>query len=109
MDKDMTALLRTRPLLSLAAISFCLCILAYGPFKGAASADGLDCAVPSLLPSENLVRNPSLPVRLDLSEAGLKEGSRAVDFTLLDILGNEVSLSERLKNKPVILILGSYT
>lgn len=62
-----------------------------------------------LMPPESLVRGLLLPVRLNLAEAGIREGAWAVDFTLLDTSGQEVSLSGRLQGKPVVLILGSYT
>ncbi len=62
-----------------------------------------------LLPSESLVRGLQLPVRLDLAAAGISRGSMAVDFTLEDASGRQVSLSALLKQKPVVLILGSYT
>ena len=62
-----------------------------------------------LLPSESLVRGLKLPVRLDLASAGISRGSAAVDFTLADALGRQVSLSALLMKKPVVLILGSYT
>lgn len=63
----------------------------------------------SLLSSESLVRGLQLPVRLELASAGISKGSKAVDFTLADALGRQASLSALLKDKPVVLILGSYT
>ncbi len=64
---------------------------------------------PGLIPSYGLVRGLVLPVQLKLADAGISRGSKAVDFSLLDISGRKVTLSERLNVKPVVLILGSYT
>ena len=38
-----------------------------------------------------------------------KEGQPAIDFTLLDPDGNSYTLSELLKEKPVVIIFGSFT
>ncbi len=42
-------------------------------------------------------------------KVGLVEGDTAIDFTLKDIHGNIVSLSELLSEKPVVMIFGSFT
>ena len=42
-------------------------------------------------------------------KAGLPEGETAVDFTLKDTVGTTVSLSELLREKPVVMIFGSFT
>lgn len=47
--------------------------------------------------------------RGDETDPELKEGDRAVEFTLLDVDGISYTLSERLKEKPVALIYGSFT
>lgn len=59
---------------------------------------------------------PGMPPRPDapsLSEAmetiGLKEGGKAVNFTLKDITGNEYVLSRLLAEKPVVMLFGSFT
>ena len=45
----------------------------------------------------------------ELQKKGLKVGETAIDFTLSDIHGNEFTLSEMLKEKPVVMELGSFT
>lgn len=72
-------------------------------------ADASEAPKPSLLSSESLVHSLQLPVRLDLASAGIGRGLEAVDFTLADALGRQVSLSSLLTKRPVVLILGSYT
>ncbi len=62
-----------------------------------------------LIPSDALVRGLVLPVQLKLADAGISRGSKAVDFSLLDISGRKITLSESLNVKPIVLILGSYT
>ena len=47
--------------------------------------------------------------RLKLQKKGLKVGETAIDFTLSDINGNEFTLSEMLREKPVVMELGSFT
>ena len=79
------------------------------PSVGRVLAEDAGTPEAGLLPPENLVRGLLLPVRLNLAEAGIREGAWAVDFTLLDTSGQEVSLSGLLQGKPVVLILGSYT
>lgn len=44
-----------------------------------------------------------------LRNTGLAEGEAAVEFTLKDIQGNPVSLSELLDEKPVVIVFGSFT
>ena len=39
----------------------------------------------------------------------LREGEKAVDFTLKDIDGNEFILSRLLAEKPVLMVFGSFT
>ena len=45
----------------------------------------------------------------ELQKKGLKVGETAIDFTLSDIKGNEYTLSEILREKPVVMELGSFT
>jgi peroxiredoxin len=40
---------------------------------------------------------------------GLAAGDRAVEFELLDLDGNPTRLSDLLREKPVLLVLGSFT
>jgi len=47
--------------------------------------------------------------RENFNNTGLAEGETAVDFTLKDINGNEHRLSQLLAEKPVVIILGSFT
>ncbi len=45
----------------------------------------------------------------ELSGAGPKAGDKAVDFTLKDLQGTQFTLSQLLKDKPVVMVSGSYT
>jgi hypothetical protein len=67
---------------------------------------------PVLQSPENLKRNCE-PKIADTRDSyrfeGLKVGTIAIDFTLKDTFGNEVTLSKLLGEKPVVLILGSFT
>jgi hypothetical protein len=45
----------------------------------------------------------------NLRSSGLEIGKIAVNFILRDIRGNEIRLSQLLAEKPVVLILGSFT
>lgn len=44
-----------------------------------------------------------------IEEVGFKVDDRAVDFTLKDTQGNEVTLSGLLAEKPVLMIFGAFT
>ncbi len=46
---------------------------------------------------------------VSLRNTGLAEGETAVEFTLRDIQGNPVSLSQLLDEKPVVIVFGSFT
>lgn len=94
---------------ALAMTALCISIMAALTTACAALAGVRAIPGAGLLPAENLVRGLQLPVRLNLADAGISEGLKAVDFTLSDISGSEVSLSELLSEKPAVLILGSYT
>ena len=45
----------------------------------------------------------------DLQKKRLKVGETAIDFTLSDIHGNKFTLSEMLREKPVLMEIGSFT
>ena len=45
----------------------------------------------------------------DLQKKGLRVGETAIDFTLSDIHGNKFTLSEMLREKPVLMEIGSFT
>jgi hypothetical protein len=45
----------------------------------------------------------------NLQNAGLSAGTLAVDFTLNDTHGVSTTLSDLLANKPVVMVLGSFT
>ena len=45
----------------------------------------------------------------DFDKTGLTVGATAVNFTLKDINGNELRLSQLLAEKPVVMIFGSFT
>jgi len=47
--------------------------------------------------------------RNSFRNVGLEVGTVAVDFTLRDTFGNEVTLSELLVDKPVVMVFGSFT
>jgi hypothetical protein len=61
---------------------------------------------PILELSSNLVSGCE---RHDGTDPSLREGDLAVDFSLQDIHGNIYTLSERLMERPVALIYGSFT
>jgi hypothetical protein len=56
-----------------------------------------------------LKRGCQLPQSGSIGSIGLGEGETAVDFTLSDTHGNGVTLSGLLREKPVALVLGSFT
>ena len=91
------------------AIALCVGFLSALAAGGGVATSALFTPELGLMPSEELVRDLELPVRLNLADAGISRGSKAVDFSLLDTLGREVSLSGLLRERPVVLILGSYT
>ncbi len=67
---------------------------------------------PALQPPANLKRNcnPKIAESRDAYRfEGLEVGTNAIDFTLKDTFGNEFTLSNLLAEKPVVLILGSFT
>ena len=45
----------------------------------------------------------------DFKNAGLGIGEIAVNFTLKDIHGSEIRLSQLLAEKPVVMVFGSFT
>ncbi|MDH4038997.1 MAG: hypothetical protein OEX18_15550 [Candidatus Krumholzibacteria bacterium] len=49
------------------------------------------------------------PQNVAALEAALAVGSKAVEFSLADLDGNVRRLSELLRSKPVLLVLGAYT
>jgi hypothetical protein len=59
--------------------------------------------------SDTLKRAGELPVSGNFGNVGIPEGQLAVDFTLNDTNGGKVCLSDLLKEKPVVMVLGSYT
>ena len=66
----------------------------------------------TLQSSDNLKRNCEFRIvesMDDLEDEGLKTGTAAIDFTLRDTNGNEVTLSDLLLEKPVVMVLGSFT
>lgn len=64
----------------------------------------------TLVLTDELTRNCQ-PMRTGggFTDVGLAEGETAVDFTLEDVQGNSVSLSELLAEKPVVMVFGSFT
>ena len=65
-----------------------------------------------LQPPDNLKRDcePKIAETRDAyNNEGLMVGTNAIDFTLKDTAGNEVTLSELTVDKPVVMILGSFT
>jgi cytochrome oxidase Cu insertion factor (SCO1/SenC/PrrC family) len=59
--------------------------------------------------SSALKRGCQPPGSAGFANVGLAEGATAVDFTLKDTGGNEVSLSDLLREKPVVMVFGSFT
>jgi len=62
--------------------------------------------------SDNLKRNCDFKIAESMDSfkvEGLQVGTTAIDFTLEDTNGNEVTLSELLAEKPVVMVLGSFT
>ena len=73
-------------------------------------APGMEHEKPAL--SNTLKRDcqPSRPDgRNQFDNAGLEVGERAVDFTLKTTDGTELTLSELLAEKPVMMVFGSFT
>jgi hypothetical protein len=62
-----------------------------------------------LLPSDALKRGCQTYNSPPSTKVGLLEGAAAVDFTLEDTSGNTISLSALLSEKPVVMVLGSFT
>jgi hypothetical protein len=62
-----------------------------------------------LLPSGALKRGYYRAGSEGFTNVGLSVGQTAVDFTLQDTAGDWVSLSALLDEKPVIMVLGSFT
>jgi peroxiredoxin len=50
-----------------------------------------------------------LPGQASFSKAGIAQAQMAVDFTLKDTEGVSLTLSDLLSEKPVVLIIGSFT
>ncbi len=66
----------------------------------------------TLQSSDNLKRNCQFKIAESMDsfkDEGLEVGSNAIDFTLKDAGGNEVNLSDLLSEKPVVMVLGSFT
>lgn len=62
--------------------------------------------------SDNLKRNCEFKIAESMDsfkDEGLEVGTTAIDFTLWDTNGNEVTLSDLLAEKPVVMVLGSFT
>jgi len=62
-----------------------------------------------LLLSDALKRGCQTYNSVAFGKVGLVEGATAVDFTLEDTSGNTISLSALLREKPVVMVLGSFT
>jgi hypothetical protein len=62
--------------------------------------------IASLELSSDLVRGCD---RNDGTDPELGKGDMAVEFSLMDVDGNSLAISDMLKEKPVALIYGSYT
>jgi cytochrome oxidase Cu insertion factor (SCO1/SenC/PrrC family) len=61
-----------------------------------------------LVLSDNLIRNCKAEDYAS-DKIGLPVGEKAINFTLKDLKGNDVTLSKLLVEKPVLLIFGSFT
>lgn len=68
---------------------------------------------PDLKPASSLEHNCFDPPYTKSNHASIdvtaKKGDRATDFTLKDVKGKKRTLSDMLKEKPVLLLTGSYT
>jgi cytochrome oxidase Cu insertion factor (SCO1/SenC/PrrC family) len=56
-----------------------------------------------------LQRGLPMPGQASFSKAGIAQGQLAIDFTLKDTKGQSFTLSRLLSDKPVVLIIGSFT
>jgi hypothetical protein len=63
----------------------------------------------SQVPSDTLKPCCQPPVSSNFNSIGITEGETAVKFNLNDTIGNDVSLSGLLQEKPLVLVLGSFT
>lgn len=62
--------------------------------------------------SDNLKRNCDFRIAESMDsfkDEGLEVSTTAIDFTLKDTNGNEVTLSDLIADKPVVMVLGSFT
>jgi hypothetical protein len=59
--------------------------------------------------SSNLKRGCEPAFSTSFNGVGIAEGTMAVDFSLIDTKGSKVSLSGLLSEKPVVMVLGSFT
>jgi len=59
--------------------------------------------------SDVLINGCANPMDFANDQTGLAAGTKARNFTLKDISGNEVHLSRLLAEKPVVMVFGSYS
>ena len=90
------------------------------PTTAPQSAPGVDAEPASTPDDANGIEEPALSDDLkrncqfeqvgeDFDDAGLPVGETAVNFTLKDIHDTEFRLSRLLAEKPVVMVLGSFT
>jgi len=94
-------------MLLFAALAIGAFLLLPGPACACLSTD-LAAAVTPSLPG-TLLRGLPLPGQASFSNVGIAQGQLAVDFTLKDMKGASFTLSDLLSEKPVVLIIGSFT
>ncbi len=94
-------------LLLVAALASAVCLLLPGPACARPSI-GKEAGVAPSLPGV-LLRGLPLPGQASFSKAGIAQAQTAVDFTLKDTKGGSFTLSDLLSEKPVVLIIGSFT
>ncbi len=94
-------------LLLVAALASAVCLLLPGPaFAGLLI--GKEAGISPSLPGV-LLRGLPLPGQASFSRVGIAQAQMAVDFTLKDTEGVSHTLSDLLSEKPVVLIIGSFT
>ena len=90
-----------------AALASAVCLLLTGPASAGLSV-GKEAGPAPSLPGA-LLRGLPLPGQASFSQAGIAKYQLAVDFTLKDTKGASFTLSSLLSEKPVVLIIGSFT
>lgn len=73
------------------------------------SPDTSPAPAPDVLPAMPVLSDDLKRDCLEFSAGSLQVGELAIDFTLKDIHGTELTLSQLVAEKPVVMVFGSYT